>query len=573
MRSIQLAAVQTNPIVGDFEGNSSQIISACKNIFSANNSGESPVLAVTGELALTGYPVDDLAFELDFVQASVNSLEKLAKDLVSQGLAEIYLAVGFVDALPMREGPRIANNSLAVLHQGKIIAKYRKQHLPNFSVFDEQRIFTPGVEPLILEINGLHIGFIICEDLWHFEGPINQLAEKEVDLTVVANASPFESGKQDDRLILLKERAAEINSPILYVNNVGGQDDLVFDGGSVLVDANGEVKAAAKRFEVDSFSANLSWHTSALGDSDTATDNARPSLNGVSFSSDSLLPARMSKDAEIWSALVLGLRDYLDKNSIKSVILGLSGGIDSALCATIAVDALGASRVFGVRMPSKFSSEHSLADASDLAERLNIDCRTVEIEGLVAPLIAQLELGGIAAENAQARIRGMVLMSISNMEGHLVLTTGNKTEVAVGYSTMYGDSVGGFAPIKDVPKTLVWELARWRNEQAKLAGKIEPIPENSISKPPSAELRENQKDQDSLPEYDLLDQILELLITERLSPSEIIASGFDPDVVGKVNRLVLSSEWKRRQSAPGTRISTVAFGKDRRMPLTVRRNA
>ncbi|MBX3311958.1 MAG: NAD+ synthase [Microbacteriaceae bacterium] len=550
MRSIQLAAVQTNPIVGDFQGNANQIISACKSIVTND-----PLLAVTGELALTGYPVDDLAFELDFVTASVDALNNLATNLVTEGLADIYLAVGFVDALAQQEGPRIASNSLAILHRGEVIAKYRKQHLPNFSVFDEQRIFTPGAEPLVMEIADVRTGFIICEDLWHFEGPVRQLAEKNVDLTVVLNASPFEIGKQDERLSLLKARAAEIGSPILYVNNVGGQDDLVFDGGSILVDKNGDPQAGAKRFESDAFSARISWQDSVI------------------FESANPAPENLETNEEIWRALTLGLRDYLDKNRISAVVLGLSGGIDSALCATIAVDAIGASRVFGVSMPSKFSSEHSVSDAEDLANRLGIHYRTETIEELVTPLIDQLGLSGIAAENAQARIRGMVLMSISNMEGQLVLTTGNKTEVAVGYSTMYGDSVGGFAPIKDAPKTLVWELSKWRNEQSRLAGKTEPIPENSITKPPSAELRENQKDQDSLPEYALLDQILELLIIERLSASEIITAGFDANTVERVNKLVLSSEWKRRQSAPGTRISRVAFGKDRRMPLTVRRNA
>jgi NAD+ synthase (glutamine-hydrolysing) len=368
----------------------------------------------------------------------------------------------------------------------------------------------------------------------------------------VLNGSPFETGKRNTRIELIADLAKKQRTAVCYTNLVGGQDDLVFDGDSLVVDATGTQVARAKRFESDLLVVDIENKNEISGRQEQSSE---------------------SELEEIWNALVLGLRDYAVKNSFRSVVLGLSGGIDSAVCAALAVDALGKDAVFGVKMPSAYSSEHSISDADDLASRLGINIRSAPIESAFNLFESELGLEGLAAENIQARIRGLILMAISNAENHLTLTTGNKTELSVGYSTIYGDSVGGFAPIKDVKKTLVWDLARWRNEKAESQNQVSPIPENSISKPPSAELRPGQVDQDSLPEYDILDDILDQYIQRMLGRDEIIASGYATDLVDRIITLVDRAEWKRRQGAIGTKISGMAFGRDRRLPITNRSSA
>jgi NAD+ synthase (glutamine-hydrolysing) len=425
---------------------------------------------------------------------------------------------------------------------------YAKHHLPNYSVFDEYRVFVPGQNLLTFDANGMKFATVICEDIWQSGGPVAQISASNVDLTLVLNGSPFETSKTDSRLELVKSLATSQGTAVAYVNLIGGQDDLVFDGNSFVVDANGKEILRAQQFQEDLSIFEI---------------ESKSSIKAVSESAKAL-----TEHEQVWEALVLGLGDYVRKNGFHSVILGLSGGIDSAVCASIAVDALGAKNVFGVGMPSKYSSEHSLTDARALASNTGLVYSEEPIEPMVVAAMEQLKLEGLAAENLQARVRALILMGLSNQHGHLVLTTGNKSELAVGYSTIYGDSVGGFAPIKDVEKSLVWALAKYRNESAIQAGTTPPIPESSISKPPSAELRPGQKDQDSLPDYAVLDQILELHIEQRLSASEITSKGFDKDLVESVLKLVKNAEWKRRQGAIGPRITKLAFGRERRMPIT-----
>jgi NAD+ synthase (glutamine-hydrolysing) len=432
-----------------------------------------------------------------------------------------------------------------------VAGRYAKHHLPNYSVFDEYRIFVPGQDLFTFEHGGLTFSTLICEDIWQQGGPVAQLANSNTDVVLVLNGSPFEIDKDDRRRALVQDLATKNNSAVAYVNLVGGQDDLVFDGDSLMVDSSGTLIGRAKQFESD-----IAYFDIKGKNEIQLVDEPRITKN--------------DDREQIWNALVLGLRDYVNKNGFKSVVLGLSGGIDSAVCASIAADAIGADRVFGVSMPSRYSSEHSRSDADDSAERIGLHFRTEPIESLVDAFESQLGLTGVAAENLQARMRGVILMGLSNAEGHLTLTTGNKTELAVGYSTIYGDSVGGFAPIKDVEKTLVWELAKWRNEFAVTRGETPPIPENSISKPPSAELRPDQTDQDSLPEYDLLDALLDNYVEKRLGRDQIIELGFDAATVDRIIGLVDRAEWKRRQGAIGPKITGMAFGRDRRLPITNR---
>jgi NAD+ synthase (glutamine-hydrolysing) len=415
-------------------------------------------------------------------------------------------------------------------------------------VFDEYRVFVPGDQLLTFEIHGLRFATVICEDIWQAGGPVSQIASHKVDLTLVLNGSPFERSKTDTRLELVQDLAAKQSTAVAYVNLVGGQDDLVFDGNSFLVDASGREIARARQFETDLIVLEI---------------QNKSAIKAVSESTKT-----QGDLAQVWNALVLGLRDYVQKNGFKSVVLGLSGGIDSAVCAAIAVDAIGAKNVFGVSLPSKYSSDHSLSDAALRAKNTGLVYSSEPIESFVEQFVDKLSLEGLAAENLQARIRAVILMAKSNSEGHLLLSTGNKTELAVGYSTIYGDAAGGYAPIKDVQKTLVWDLARFRNELAAKQGDTPPIPEESISKPPSAELRPDQLDQDSLPEYAVLDRILELHIEQRMSRSEIIEEGLDASTVESVIALVSASEWKRRQSAIGPRITKLAFGRERRVPIT-----
>ncbi len=429
-------------------------------------------------------------------------------------------------------------------------ARYLKHHLPNYGVFDEARYFVPGDAPLVVDVDGTEVAIAICEDLWQDGGPVAWTRESGTPVLAVLNASPYERDKDDVRLALCQQRARESGAVLAYVNLVGGQDELVFDGDSLVVSPDGTVLARAPQFEP------------ALLVVDVDPAHPRPTAGALATRLDSL--------AEVYGALVLALRDYVDKNGFRSVLLGLSGGIDSALVAAIACDAFGSDRVYGVAMPSVYSSEHSVADAYDLADRTGVHIRTVAIAPMVDAYQGSLHLTGLAEENLQARVRGTTLMALSNAEGHLVLATGNKSELSVGYSTIYGDAVGGYAPIKDVPKTLVWELARWRNAQAVAAGLTAPIPPNSIEKPPSAELRPGQQDTDSLPDYHVLDELLEAYVAGDSSAADLVAAGFDADLVERILRLTDLAEYKRRQYPPGTKISLRAFGRDRRLPITSR---
>ena len=543
MPALRLAMAQINPTVGDLAGNSTQIL---EKVQQAQGSGSSLVLFP--ELALTGYPIEDLALSKDFLNDSGKALEALAKELAKRGQGHIRVVVGHPALAKSPTSWAIGQNCASLIFDGKVQASYAKHHLPNYSVFDEYRVFVPGDQLLTFEIDGLRFATVICEDIWQSGGPVSQIASHNVDLTLVLNGSPFERSKTDTRLELVSELASRQSTAVAYVNLVGGQDDLVFDGNSFLIDAGGQETARAKQFDTDLLVVEI---------------ESKNSIKTVTESTST-----QTDLAQVWNALVLGLRDYVRKNGFKSVVLGLSGGIDSAVCASIAVDAIGAKNVFGVSLPSKYSSDHSLSDAALLAKNTGLVYSTELIEPYVEQFVEKLQLQGLAAENLQARIRAVVLMAKSNTDGHLLLSTGNKTELAVGYSTIYGDAAGGYAPIKDVEKTLVWDLARYRNELATKQGTTPPIPEASISKPPSAELRPDQLDQDSLPDYAVLDRILELHIEQRMSESEIIAQGLDATTVESVIRLVSISEWKRRQSAIGPRITKLAFGRERRLPIT-----
>jgi NAD+ synthase (glutamine-hydrolysing) len=571
MPRLRLALAQTNPTVGDLHSNSRQILEAVRSA-----AAQGADLVAVGEMAISGYPIEDLASRPSFLAASRSAVTTLAKQLQDAGLGDIPVIVGHPDGpfeprlIGTSNAPTaIAQNCASVLQHGHVKARYAKHHLPNYSVFDEYRIFIPGDELLVLRLKDVDVAVIICEDLWRDGGPVSRVLDSDAGLLVVINASPFERDKDEVRLPLVTRRATENTTTVAYVNIVGGQDDLVFDGDSVIVDGTGTILARAPQFVEHLLIADLDLPDA--GEPDivdnvahvTLADPARPHPD---------LPADLAvlpDDREqLWNALVLGTRDYVVKNGFRSVILGLSGGIDSSVCAAIAADAIGAEHVHGVSMPSMYSSEGSRTDADDLAENIGLHYSVEPIADLVQPVEDQLKLTGTAAENLQARIRGIILMGKSNMDGHLVLTTGNKTELAVGYSTIYGDSAGGFAPIKDVPKLLVWELARWRNEFALSRNETPPIPVNSIEKPPSAELRPDQTDQDTLPPYEVLDAILDAYITRALGRDDVVALGFDATIVDFVVKLVDRSEWKRRQGAIGPKISGMAFGRDRRLPIT-----
>jgi NAD+ synthase (glutamine-hydrolysing) len=557
MSRIRFALAQLNPIVGDVTGNSLAILDAV-----ADSYARGARVIVTPEMSITGYPVDDLASSTDFIRQSEAGVNSLAARLASDGFGDAVVIVGYLsEAAETEFGGAQAHNSLAVLHNGRLTATYAKRHLPNYSVFDEERVFVPGDGTLVLELGGVRTGFLICEDLWRSDGPVAELAGRDLDAVVIINASPFDTGKDETRFPLLATRAAKFGATVVYVNAVGGQDDLVFDGDSAVLDASGSTLLRATQFEP------------ALELIDIGGSGESAGGIPLTESHDDITPfigVDLPDLEAIWGALVLGVRDYVIKNGFPSIALGLSGGIDSAVCAVIAADAIGANRVYGVSMPSRYSSDGSKDDAHELATTIGCHYDVQPIADLVTPFETQLGLTGVAAENIQSRARGMILMALSNQHGHLVLTTGNKSEVAVGYSTMYGDTVGGFAPLKDVFKTLVWELARWRNARAESRGETPPIPLNSITKAPSAELRPDQTDQDSLPPYDVLDEILEQLIGHRHSINAVVSAGFDRDTVERIAGLVAGSEWKRRQGAIGPRISRMAFGRERRLPITVR---
>ena len=551
MSSLRSALVQLNAVVGDLAGNSALVRAAV-----AEAAAHGARLVVLPEMALTGYPVEDLALRPSFQDAARAATHQLARDLADDGHGDIACLVGTLDYLDDVDGsitgrPRRAPvNAAAMIRGGVVEARYVKHHLPNYGVFDEARYFVPGREPLIVDIDGVPVCVAICEDLWQEGGPVAWTRAASAPVLAVLNASPYEQDKDDVRLELCQRRAAESGATLLYANLVGGQDELVFDGDSLAVSPDGTVLGRAPQFE------------SGLLVVDVDIDATSPPPGPIA--------ARLDTLGEVYGALVVGLRDYVDKNGFPSVLMGLSGGIDSALVAAVSVDAFGPERVFGVAMPSVYSSEHSVADAYDLADRTGLSIRTVPIASMVDAYQGELHLSGLAEENLQARVRGTTLMALSNAEGHLVLATGNKSELSVGYSTIYGDAVGGFAPIKDVPKTLVWELARWRNAQAEGRDEVPPIPPNSIEKPPSAELRPDQKDTDSLPDYLLLDQLLDRYVSGDHSAADLVAAGFEPALVERILRLTDLAEYKRRQYPPGTKISLRAFGRDRRLPITNR---
>jgi len=438
--------------------------------------------------------------------------------------------------------------------------------LPNYGVFDEYRNFVSGVGTLVARVHGIDIGFAICEDIWQDGGMLADLAKRTPGLVLVPNGSPFERKKDGVRLSLVQKRAREVGAPFAYVNMTGGQDDLVFDGDTIVVDAQGKLLARAAQFDDQLLVLDIEAKGATSKPDIVISENEAVMTSPIV---NSIAP-EISEVEQMWKALVLGLRDYIEKNGFRSVVLGLSGGIDSALVAAIAVDALGAKRVNGVAMPSKYSSDHSIDDAKEFAANTGIHFRMVAISPMVDSYMANLTLKGLAEENLQARVRGTTLMGISNQEGHLVLATGNKSELAVGYSTLYGDAVGGYAPIKDIYKTDVWALARWRNAQAIAAGEVAPIPERSITKEPSAELRPDQKDSDSLPDYELLDKVLMRYVDGDEGFDSLIAAGFDSALVTRVIGLVDKAEYKRRQYPPGAKVSARAFGKDRRLPMTSR---
>jgi NAD+ synthase (glutamine-hydrolysing) len=552
---IRIALAQINPTVGDLDKNADLI---SKYAFDATNAGAT--LIVFPEMVLTGYPVEDLANRASFRAASIAAVEKLATRINQEGNGDLTLLVGYLGESPLGR----PQNCVAVIYRGEILATYIKHHLPNYGVFDEYRNFAPGNHSLVVRVAGVDIGVAICEDIWQAGGPVAELAKRNIGLLLVPNGSPFEANKDDARLALVQQRAIELNAPLAYVNMTGGQDDLVFDGDTIVVGSQGELIARAPQFEdglmIIDLDVKLASSDPDLIISNTPLPKYKANVPGVA--------RRLGDEDEIWQGLVIGLRDYVEKNNFKSVILGLSGGIDSALVAALAADAIGGNRVYGVALPSKYSSDHSLADAKEAAINIGLNYRIIEIQPMVANLIENLHLSGVAEENLQARVRGITLMGLSNQEGHLVLATGNKSELAVGYSTLYGDAVGGFAPIKDLYKSQVWQLAKWRNELAILQGQTPPIPVNSINKPPSAELRPDQKDTDSLPDYKILDQILQIYIDQDGGRSAALAAGFDAALVDRVVGLVDRAEYKRRQYPPGTKISSRAFGKDRRLPIT-----
>jgi len=543
---IRVAGAQVNLVVGDIQGNEAIVA----NAIARADKAEADVLLVP-ELALTGYPPEDLVHRSDFVDANLAALDRLAALTTKAAVI-----VGFVDrarGLPRGAAdsePRDVANAAAILGDGKVLGIYHKVLLPNYGVFDEDRYFAVGENPgMVWDIAGETVGVSVCEDIWLPDGPPASQAAAGARLLVNINASPFHRGKALEREAMLSERARSAGAPVVYLNLIGGQDELVFDGASVVIDAHGSVLHRSPQFEEDFF----------VVDVPTGTESGTPSEN---------LAPLLDATEEVYRAITTGLRDYVVKNGFSQVLIGLSGGIDSALTAAVAVDAVGSESVWGVAMPSRFSSQHSIDDASALAKNLGIRFDLIPIDDVyeahldsLAALFDGTEFG-VAEENLQARSRGATLMAISNKFGPMVIATGNKSEMAAGYATLYGDMVGGYSVLKDVFKTLVYELARWRNKDDEV------IPQNSIDKPPSAELKPDQKDSDSLPPYEILDAVLERYVEDDMGVEAIVESGYDSRLVARVARMVDRNEYKRRQAAPGVKITTKAFGKDRRLPIT-----
>lgn len=565
---IRVGLAQINPTVGDLEGNAALVRDAALQA-----RDQAAQLVVFPEMALTGYPVEDLSLRPSFQRASRAAMTQLAVDIEAEGAGDLVCLIGYLDhsdeagsTLGRPRGGAV--NAAALVQNGQVLARYDKHFLPNYGVFDEARYFVPGNRPLTFELNGAWIAVAICEDLWRAGGPVEWAREAQASLIAVLNASPYERMKDDKRLELCVERAHDSGAAIAYINMTGGQDELVFDGDSLVVDASGRLVERARQFGSEVVTVDIDLPPGPESNQPSIHLTADPGDDRLSIPAANLLTPRLDDNDELYAALRMGLADYVNKNGFASVLLGLSGGIDSAFVAALAVDALGADRVFGVSMPSQYSSTHSIEDAHDLARRTGLSIRDVPIGPMFDAFQGSLSLSGLAEENLQARIRGMILMSLSNAEGHLVLATGNKSELSVGYSTIYGDAVGGFAPIKDVPKTLVWELSKWRNDQAIARGETPPTPPRSITKEPSAELRPDQKDTDSLPDYRELDALLEAYVDEDTGAVELVDQGFDPGLVERVLRLTDGAEYKRRQYPPGTKIGSRAFGRDRRLPIT-----
>jgi NAD+ synthase (glutamine-hydrolysing) len=554
---VRVAACQLNTTVGDLDGNTACVLGALERAEAAGAD-----VAVFPELATTGYPPEDLLLKPGFVDANLAALEKLAART-----GRCAAVVGFVD----RDGP--LRNAAAVCAGGRVLGTYHKRRLPNYAVFDEQRYFAPGVAPYqLFVIAGVPCAIAVCEDAWAGGGPIVDQARGGARLVLNLNASPFSAGRLRQRAAMLAERAVEAGCPLVYVNQVGGQDELVFDGGSMVFDETGQLVASAAQFEESVLLVDVEVgggvgdpptlpcvviSEQPVGRHDALPAGRAPSLDGLD---------------EVFGALVVGTRDYASKNGFTDAVIGLSGGVDSSLVAVVAAEALGADHVHGVSMPSRFSSEGSRTDAAGLAESLGVDLLTIPIEPAHAALLEMLAPPfagtepGITEENLQSRIRGLVLMALSNKLGWLVLTTGNKSEMAVGYATLYGDTAGGFAVLKDVSKTMVYRLCERVNERA---GRPV-VPESVLAKPPSAELRPDQRDDQSLLPYHLLDPILEAYVEADRTAAELVAAGFDPDHVRRVVSLVDAAEYKRRQTPPGVRVTAKAFGKDRRLPITNR---
>ena len=572
MRRLRIAMAQINTTVGDFDGNVKKILGA---IDTARNLKAD--IVTLPELAVCAYPPEDLLFKPQFIQANLQSLQKIVE--ASQG---ITVVVGYVDS----DGD--IYNAAALISDGKLVGNYHKMYLPNYGVFDENRYFRAGSECPVYVINGIGIGINICEDIWYEAGPATVQAYAGAEVIINISASPYHAGKGESREKMIATRATDNVAIFAYNNLVGGQDELVFDGHSLLIDERGNMITRGKQFEEDFIVADLDieavfrarlhdprwrkespligktgWQQTKTIVSQTPSNGPKPPLKPRHITA--LDPA-----AEVYQALVLGTRDYIHKNGFQKVVIGLSGGVDSAIVATIAVDALGKDNVIGISMPSRYSSTGSVTDTQKLTQNLGITLKTIPIE---KPFQAYLDTlaesfagvkPDIAEENLQARVRGNLLMALSNKFGWLVLTTGNKSEMATGYTTLYGDMAGGFAVIKDVPKTLVYKITKYRNA---LAG-FDLIPAAIIEKPPSAELRPEQKDSDSLPVYEILDAILTAYVEDDKSVDQIVALGFDKAIVQKAAKLVDRSEYKRRQAPPGVKITSRAFGRDRRLPLT-----
>ena len=539
--TLRVAGAQIDLTVGDIAGNEAAIAAAMNR---AEEAGADVLLVP--ELAITGYPPEDLVHRQDFVDANLEALNRLARS--STGVATV---VGFVDEAEGGDDsePRRVANGAALLRDGGVAGIYHKFLLPNYGVFDEDRYFAVGGDPgAVWDIGETRAGVSVCEDIWTDDGPPVVQASKGAKVLLNINASPFHRGKAAERETMLAERARDTGASVVYLNLVGGQDELVFDGASVAIAPDGTVIHRSPQFEEDFFVVDV-----PVGAEAVQVGSVTPLLEPVE---------------EVYRALTTGLGSYVRKNGFSGVVVAVSGGIDSALTATIAVDALGAGSVWGVAMPSRFSSRHSLDDARSLAANLGIRFDVIDIDPVYGSLLEVLgevfddTEFGVAEENLQARARATALMGISNKFGPMVVATGNKSEMAVGYATLYGDMVGGFAVLKDVFKTLVWDLARWRNSDGEV------IPQNSIDKPPSAELRPDQRDSDTLPPYDILDPILERYIEGDMGVAEIVADGFDDETVARVAAMVDRNEYKRRQAAPGVKITTKAFGKDRRLPIT-----